>query len=76
MPLIYSFADIHFISINKEMEQGGFPSKVYTIMACEKPLIVITGEDTPLFNFLENLNCSILISKNINECIYHLSERN
>ena len=67
MPLINSFADIHFISISKEMEQEGFPSKVYTIMACSKPMIVITGENTPLYNFLKPLNCSILISNNRNE---------
>ena len=67
MPLINSLADIHFISINKEMEQEGFPSKVYTIMACSKPMIVITGENTPLYNFLKPLNCSILISYNRNE---------
>ncbi len=67
MPLINSFADIHFISINKEMEQEGFPSKVYTIMASSKPMIVITGENTPLYNFLKPLNCSILILNNRNE---------
>jgi len=67
MPMINSFADIHFISISKEMEQEGFPSKVYSIMACSKPMIVITGENTPLYNFLKNLNCSILISNNRNE---------
>ena len=67
MPLINSFADIHFISISKEMEQEGFPSKVYTIMACSKPMIVITGENTPLYNFLKPLNCSIIISNNRQE---------
>ena len=67
MPIVNEFADIHFISINKEMEQEGFPSKVYTIMASSKPMIVITGENTPLYNFLNNLNCSILISNNRNE---------
>ena len=67
MPMINSFADIHFISISKEMEQEGFPSKVYTIMACSKPMIVITGENTPLYNFLKPLNCSILITDNRNE---------
>ena len=71
MPMIYSFADIHFISISKEMEQEGFPSKVYTIMACSKPMIVITGENTPLYNFLKPLNCSILISNNRNEDFVH-----
>jgi len=67
MPFINSFADIHIISISKEMEHEGFPSKVYTIMACSKPMIVITGKNTPLNNFLENLNCAILISDNKNE---------
>ncbi len=67
MPLINLFADIHFISINKNMEQEGFPSKVYTIMACAKPLIVITGKNTPLYNFLENLDCAILVTENRNE---------
>ena len=67
MPMINSLADIHFISISKEMEQEGFPSKVYTIMACSKPMIVITGKNTPLYNFLKLLNCSILISDNRNE---------
>ena len=71
MPLINSFADIHFISNSKEMEQEGFPSKVYTIMACSKPIIVITGENTPLYNFLKPLNCSILISNNRNEEFVH-----
>jgi glycosyltransferase involved in cell wall biosynthesis len=50
------------------MEQEGFPSKVYTIMACAKPLIVITGVKTPLYNFLINKNCSELITtdRNVN----------
>ena len=60
-------ADIHFISISKKMENDGFPSKVYTSMASKKPLIVITGNNTPLFNFLNTLNCSILITDNRNE---------
>ncbi|BDB52707.1 glycosyltransferase family 4 protein [Flavobacterium ammonificans] len=67
MPAINSFADIHFISISKEMEQEGFPSKVYTIMACAKPMIILTGENTPLFNFLSGKNCSVLISDNSND---------
>jgi colanic acid biosynthesis glycosyl transferase WcaI len=71
MPLINSIADIHFITISKEMEQEGFPSKVYTIMACSKPIIVITGKNTPLYNFLKPLNCSILISNNRNEEFVH-----
>ena len=66
IPIISNYADIHFIAINQEMEQEGFPSKVYTIMACAKPLIVVTGEKTPLHNFLINKNCSELITCNRN----------
>lgn len=66
MPSINNFADIHFIAINQNMEQEGFPSKVYTIMACGKPMIIVTGEKTPLYNFLQNKNCSELITNNRN----------
>ena len=68
IPIVNNYTDIHFIAINKEMEQEGFPSKVYTIMACAKPLIVITGVKTPLYNFLINKNCSELITtdRNVN----------
>ncbi len=66
IPIINNYAHIHFIAINKQMEQEGFPSKVYTIMACKKPLIVITGEKTPLFNFLKDKNCAELITTNRN----------
>lgn len=66
IPIINYYADINFISINQQMEQEGFPSKVYTIMACAKPLIVITGEKTPLFNFLKDKNCAELVTKNRN----------
>ena len=63
---INNFVDIHFISINPIMEQEGFPSKVYTIMACAKPMVVVTGEKTPLYKFLKDKNCSELITNNRN----------
>lgn len=66
MPIINNYADIHFITINQQMEQEGFPSKVYTIMACAKPIIVVTGLNTPLYNFLKDKNCSELITDNRN----------
>jgi glycosyltransferase involved in cell wall biosynthesis len=49
---IISYADIHFIFMLKLMEKQGFPSKVYSIMACAKPLLILSGKDTPLSNFL------------------------
>lgn len=66
LPIINNFVDIHFIAINPKMEQEGFPSKVYTIMACAKPIVVVTGDKTPLHNFIKDKNCSELITNNRN----------
>ena len=66
IPIINNYVDIHFISINQQIEQEGFPSKVYSIMACAKPIIVVTGLNTPLYNFLKDKNCSELITNNRN----------
>lgn len=62
MPFLIAYADIHFIFMNPSMEGEGFPSKVYTLMACKKPLLVISGEGTPLYNFLESAQCAFLIT--------------
>jgi glycosyltransferase involved in cell wall biosynthesis len=35
-------------------------------MACAKPLIVLTGLNTPLYNFLKDKNCAKLITNNRN----------
>lgn len=66
MPLIYSSVDINFILINELMDQDGFPSKVYSIMATSKPIIVVTKANSPIYNFLSKLDCSILVYKNKN----------
>jgi colanic acid biosynthesis glycosyl transferase WcaI len=67
MPSLISYADLHFIFMSSEMEGQGFPSKVYTIMACAKPLLVISGDRTPIDNFLKNANCSFLVNTRIFE---------
>ena len=61
MPSLIAYADVHFIFMNPDMEGEGFPSKVYTIMACKKPLLVISGAHTPLYRFLKPHNCAVLI---------------
>lgn len=62
MPQLLAFSDLQFIFMSKEMEGHGFPSKVYTIMACGKPLLVCSGLQTPIVNFLKDLNCAKLIT--------------
>lgn len=61
MPSLIAYADLHFIFMSPEMEGQGFPSKVYTIMACCKPLLIISGESTPICNFLKPINCAYMI---------------
>jgi len=62
MRYVISYADIHFIFMNQLMEGQGFPSKVYSIMACKKPLLVISGKNSPLNNFLKDEDAAYLIS--------------
>lgn len=63
MPSILAYSDIQFIFMNPEMEMQGFPSKVYTIMACGRPLFVCSGKDTPIINFLQEHGCAKLITE-------------
>jgi glycosyltransferase involved in cell wall biosynthesis len=60
MPSLIGYADLHFIFMTNEMEKHGFPSKVYTIMACAKPMLISSGKDTPIVNFLEPYNCAFI----------------
>ncbi|MCA5004099.1 glycosyltransferase family 4 protein [Sphingobacterium bovistauri] len=62
MPQLLDYADLQFIFMSKEMEGHGFPSKVYTIMACGKPLLVCSGEKSPIVNFLKPIDCAALIT--------------
>lgn len=60
MPAIISSVDMHFIFMAPETEGHGFPSKVYTIMACAKPLLISSGLETPITKFLLDKSCAFL----------------
>lgn len=62
MPAILAYSDLQYIFMTPESEGMGFPSKVYTIMACGRPLLVCSGENTPIVNFLKPIGCAKLIS--------------
>lgn len=63
MPAILSYSDASFIFMVPGRDGDGFPSKVYTIMACERPLLVLSGENTPIINFLNGKGCAKLITE-------------
>lgn len=63
MPAILSYSDASFIFMAPEMDGDGFPSKVYTIMACERPMLILSGKNTPIVNFLEGKGCAKLITE-------------
>ena len=74
MPAILSYSDASFIFMAPEMDGDGFPSKVYTIMACERAMLILSGENTPIINFLKDKNCAKLITektfdKKVNEVV-------
>lgn len=75
MPAILSYSDVSFIFMAPEMDGDGFPSKVYTIMACERPLLVLSGENTPIVNFLKDKGCAKLITeKNFDKKVENMVE--
>lgn len=74
MPAILSYSDASFIFMAPEMDGDGFPSKVYTIMACQRPMLILSGENTPIVNFLKDKGCAKLITeknfdKKVNEMV-------
>lgn len=60
MPILLAYSDLQFIFMSPQMEGQGFPSKVYTIMACGRPLMVCSGATTPIVNFLRDKGCAFL----------------
>jgi colanic acid biosynthesis glycosyl transferase WcaI len=72
MPSLINFADLHFIFMETSMASQGFPSKVYTIMACNKPLLISSVKNSPIISFLKGKECAFLFSSvdqnsNLNE---------
>jgi glycosyltransferase involved in cell wall biosynthesis len=61
MPQVLAVSDIQYIFMTPRVEGHGFPSKVYTIMACAKPLLISSGKASPIVNFLRDKNCSFIV---------------
>lgn len=62
MPQILDYSDLQFIFMHPDMDMQGFPSKVYTVMACGRPLLVSSGAGTPIISFLMGIGCAKLFT--------------
>ena len=62
MPAINLFADFHYIAMDKSMENDGFPSKVYSILASGRPMVIVSSENTPIISFLNETDTSLLVT--------------
>lgn len=63
MPAILAYSDLQYIFMTPEQEGMGFPSKVYTIMACGRPLLICSGKNTPIVNFLNPIGCAKIVTE-------------
>jgi colanic acid biosynthesis glycosyl transferase WcaI len=63
MPSLIAYSDLQFIFMSQKTEAHGFPSKIYTIMACGKPMLVASGNDTPISKFLMDKHCAFLVTE-------------
>lgn len=62
IPAVIAFSDIQYIFMEPGIAAQGFPSKVYTVMASEKPLLVCSPENTPIVDFLTGTGCAQLVT--------------
>jgi glycosyltransferase involved in cell wall biosynthesis len=67
MPQINAVADIHTIVMSAEMDNDGFPSKIYAIMSSARPAIVSTGNKSPLHKVLSAAGYKRIVPLNDNE---------
>lgn len=62
MPEIIGFSDIQYIFMEPQIAAQGFPSKVYTIMASAKPMVICSPENSPIVNFLQDIGCARIVT--------------
>lgn len=63
VPYIINRCDIHVISMNKASDYDGLPSKIYTILACARPILAATSSDSPLASVIKNSKGGIVVPR-------------
>jgi glycosyltransferase involved in cell wall biosynthesis len=61
MPEILASCDVSLVPMTRTGARDGFPSKIYTIMACGKPAIVSAAEDSGMARLIASANCGRIV---------------
>ena len=61
MPLINASCDIGTIPMTRVGAQDGFPSKIYTNLACAKPVIVSADPDSEMADIIKRSGCGWVV---------------
>ena len=61
VPLIYATADLCLVPLKKGTAHDTFPSKIYTIMAAQRPVIASTDDQSELADLVHRADCGWVI---------------
>ena len=62
MPQINASCDVATIPMTRSGAQDGFPSKIYTIMACAKPVIATAAADSEMALMITQAGCGRVVA--------------
>lgn len=61
VPEVYSLGDVALITCKKDVGSSGMPSKTWSIMACNTPIIASFDTDSELSEILEEANAGVCV---------------
>ena len=64
VPEVYSLGDVAMITCKKGVGRSGLPSKTWSILACETPILACFDLDSPLGNLIVNNNLGEIVDPN------------
>ncbi|MBI3491984.1 MAG: glycosyltransferase family 4 protein [Acidobacteria bacterium] len=62
MPAINASCDLALIPMTRSGARDGFPSKVYSLMACGKPILASTGADSEMAAMIGDARCGRVVT--------------
>jgi glycosyltransferase involved in cell wall biosynthesis len=63
LPYSISSGDVSFVTVKNGVNGVNMPSKLYTIMACGKPIIALGENNSDVHQMIKSANCGIFIEQ-------------